>query len=87
MAVVEEEEGREGKERGGESQGNLVTDKDQGKKIRLLEKLHLSFQCWVMAEREIFESRLQSGPWEMSISTLTCWHVIAGVVVLELYAS
>lgn len=44
MAVVEEEEGREGKERGGESQGNLVTDKDQGKKIRLLEKLHLSFQ-------------------------------------------
>ena len=45
MAVVEEEEGREGKERGGESQGNLVTDKDQGKKIRLLEKLHLSFQC------------------------------------------
>lgn len=45
MAVVEEEEGREGKERGGKSQGNLVTDKDQGKKIRLLEKLHLSFQC------------------------------------------
>lgn len=44
MAVVEEEEGREGKERGGESQGNLVTDKDRGKKIRLLEKLHLSFQ-------------------------------------------
>ena len=30
--------------RGGESQGKLITDEDQEKKIRLLEKLHLSFQ-------------------------------------------
>jgi len=44
MAAVEEEEGREGKERGGESQGKLVANKDRGKKIGLLEKLHLSFQ-------------------------------------------
>ena len=44
MAVVEEEEGREGKERGGESQGKLVTNKDRGEKTGLLEKLHLSFQ-------------------------------------------